>query len=216
VAVDGRNPGQAKHCQGRKDEDGSAEHSPADDGQVRARRADRIAQCLDPDPRVAPVADGVERPVEGREETEVEDLHDHNETKNRSNDPGEEASTGGGQGESQRDHDEALDRDSHERAGRETTRLVGSDEGGPRKQDGEDREHCGDPSSHTPDGRHSAVRGLPVAPQPQPVAAERLGKQRKRSGNGGLGQSQRQDVCSRDRQDNPLSHSNDLAPVARR
>ena len=62
----------------------------------------------------------------------------------------------------------------------------------------------------------STVRGVPVAPQPPDVAAERLGKQGKRGDEGGLGQSQRQDVCSRDRQNDPLSRSDDLAPVARR
>ena len=118
-----------------------AEHRGADDGQVRGRPADRVAHRLDPDPGVAPVADGVERPVEGREEAEVEDLHDHQQTESRPDDPGQEASSGGGQDEGQSDDDEALERDPHERAGRETTRLVGSDEGGPHEQNGEDREH---------------------------------------------------------------------------
>ena len=41
------------------------------------RSADRVAQRLDADAHVARVVDGVERPVEGREEPHVEDLHDH-------------------------------------------------------------------------------------------------------------------------------------------
>ena len=57
---------------------------------------------------------------------------------------------------------------------------------------------------------------MPAGPQPPDVAAERLGKQTKRDEKCGLGQGQRQDVCSRDRQNDPLGHSNDLAPVARR
>ncbi len=61
-----------------------------------------------------------------------------------------------------------------------------------------------------------ACGGEPVAPQPPDVAAERLGKQGKRGDEGGLGQTQRQDVCGRDRQNDPLSRSDDLAPVARR
>ena len=44
------------------------------------RPSDRVAQRLDADPGVAPVVDGVERPVEGREEADVEDLHEHQQT----------------------------------------------------------------------------------------------------------------------------------------
>ena len=97
-------------------------------------------------------------------------------------------------------------------------------------KNGEDRERRGDTCSHASaagagvsggcgtvrNRRHSTVRGVPVAPQPPHVTAERLGKQGKRGDEGGLGQSQRQDVCSRDRQNDPLSRSDDLAPVARR
>ena len=143
-AVAGRDPGQAKHRQGREDEYGDDEHRRADDGQVRARPSDRVAQRLDADPGVAPVANGVERPVEGREEADVEDLHENQQTERRSDDPGQDASSGGGQGEGQGDEDDALERQPHERAGRETTRLVRSDEGDPHEQNGEDREHRGD------------------------------------------------------------------------
>ena len=100
--------------------------------------------------------------------------------------------------------------------------MVGSDEGGPGKQNGEDREHRRNTCSQSDSGvwarihRHLTVRGVAVAPQPPHVAAERLGKHGKRDHEGGLGQSRRQDVCSRDHQNNPLSRSDDLAPVARR
>ena len=106
------------------------------------------------------------------------------------------------------------------------TRLVRSDEGDPHEQNGEDREHRGDTRSHASAAgagvsaaagvRPRLTCGVPVAPQPPHVAAERLGKQGKRDDEGGLGQSQRQDVRSRDRQNDPLSRSDDLAPVARR
>ena len=103
AAVAGRDPGQAKHRQGREDEYGDDEHRRAGDDQVRVRPTDRVAQRLDADPGVAPVGDGIERPVEGREEADVEDLHDHQQTENRSDDPGQDASSGGGQDEGQGD-----------------------------------------------------------------------------------------------------------------
>ena len=107
----GRDPGQAKHRQGREDEDGDAEHRRAGDDQVRLRPADRVAQRLDADPGVAPVGNGVERPVEGLEEPHVEDLHDDQQTEHRPDDAGQEASGGGGQHEGQGDDDEALERE---------------------------------------------------------------------------------------------------------
>ena len=204
AAVDGRDTGQAKHRQGREDEDGDAEQRRTDDGQVRVRPTDRVAQRLDADPGVAPVTNGVERPVEGRKETEVEDLHEDQQTESRPDDPGQGTSRGGGQGEGQRDDDEALERDPQERAGREPARLVRSYESDPHEQNGENREHCRDTCSHVSapeaavSGR-STVRGVPVAPQPPHVAAERLGKQTERGDECGLGQSRREDVSSRDR-----------------
>ena len=94
AAVAGRDPGQAKHRQRREDEHGDDEHRRAGDGQVRVRPADRVAQRLDADPGVAPVVDRVERPVEGREEADVEDLHDHQQAEHRPDDPGQEAPRG--------------------------------------------------------------------------------------------------------------------------
>ena len=125
-----------------------AEHRCAGDGQIRLRAADRVAQRLDADPGVAPVGDGVERPVEGLEEPHVEDLHDHQQAEDRSDDAGQEAPSGGGQDERQGDDDEALEREPHERGGREATQLVGSDEGDPDDERGENREHRGDARSH--------------------------------------------------------------------
>ena len=61
--------------------------------------------------------DGVERPVEGGEEAEVEELHDGQEAERRSDHPGQEASTGAGQDEGQRDDDDAFERQPHERSG---------------------------------------------------------------------------------------------------
>ncbi len=232
-AVAGSDPGQAKQGQGREHEHGDAEHRRSGDEQVRLRPADRVAQRLDGDAGVAPVGNRIERPVEGLEEPHVEDLHDDQQTEKRAGDTGQEAPRGGGQDESQGDRDEALEREAHERAGRETTQVVRSDEGDPHDQDGEDREHGSDARAHASASwaggsgdsapevavrsrRHSTVRGVPAAPQPPHVAAERLGEQGERCDEGGLGQSPRQDVRRRERQHDPLRRGDDLAPVARR
>ena len=82
-AVAGRDPGQAEHGQGREDEREDGEQRHADQRQVRVRPTDRGPQRLDPDGGVPPVVDGVERPVEGGEEAEVEQLHDGQEAERR-------------------------------------------------------------------------------------------------------------------------------------
>ena len=224
AAMAGGDPGQAKHCQGREDEHRDAEHRRTDDEQVRLRPPDRVAQRLDADPGVAAVGDRVERPVEGLEEPHVEGLHDDHQTEDRSDDAGQEEPTPGRKNDGQGDEDEALERDPHERVGRETVQLVRHDEGEPHDDKGEDREHDGDACAHPSASRAGASvgcrsgtgRGVPVAPQPPDIAAERLGEQGERGGDGELGQSPRHDVCRRDRQHDPLRRGDDLAPVARR
>jgi hypothetical protein len=228
-AVAGRDPSQAKPRQGREDEYGDDEHRRAGHDQVRLPRTDRVAQRLDADPGVPPVGNGIERPVEGRVETHVEDFDDDQQTESRSDDPGQDASSRDGQGEGQGDEDDALEREPHERTGRETTRMVRSDQGDPDEQNGADREHRGDTRSHASASRarlgggvsvcnlrRMALRGMPVVPKPPHVAAERLAEQGKRADEGSLGQSQRQDLCGRHGQNDPLSRGDDLAPVARR
>ena len=165
-------------------------------------------QRLAADPGVAQVLIGIERPVEGREEPHVEDLQDDHQSENRSGDPGQEASSGGGHDDDHGDEDETLERESHERARGEVNRLVRSDEGAPHEQKGEGRERCGNARSPSPasvaggsgdsesDGgvrarRRSSVRGVPVAPEPPHVAAERLGKKDERGDERGLGHSRR-------------------------
>ena len=69
-----------------------------------------------PIPSVARVVDGVERPVEGREEPHVEDLHEHEHAEHRSDDHGQHAARGGGQQDGQGDDDEQLERQPRERA----------------------------------------------------------------------------------------------------
>ena len=228
AAVAGCDPGQAKHRQRREDEHADSEHDRSGDSQVRLCPADRVAQGLDADPRVAPVGDRVEGAVEGLEEPHVEDLHDHQEAQNRSGDARHEALRAGRQEEGQRDEEQALEREPHERTGREAIQLVGSDEGDPDDEHGENGEHERDAGSHgaAPGagvtgvrlrcGRASSLRGVAVAPQPGHVVSERLGEQRKRDEQGGLGQRLRQHVCSREREDDPLRRRDDLAPVARR
>ena len=120
-----------------------------------------------------------------------------------------------GQDEGQRDHDDALEREPHERAGREQARLVGGDEGDPHDEEGEDREDGG-PRAAAPIRRDAPVGGVPAAPEPPDVAAERLGKQGERGGEGRAGQGRRHDTRRCDRQRDPLRRRDDLAPVASR
>jgi hypothetical protein len=227
-AVAGHDPCQAKHRQGREEEYGDDEHRRPGDGQVRVRPSDRVAQRLDADPGVAPVGNGVEWPVEGGEETYVEELHDDQKTESRSDDPGQDAPSGRWQAKGQGDDHDALEREPRERAGRDATRMIRSDEGAPHEEDGEDREHRGETRSHASasptrlgrevsvcNRRHTTVRAWPMAPKPPHVAAERLAQQGKRADEGSLGQSRRQDLGGRNRQNDPLSRGDDLAPVAR-
>ena len=105
-----------------------------DDDQVRLRPPEQLAQGRDADPDRARVADGIERPVEGREESVVEDLQDDHQRERQSGDHGQDPSGDVGQDEGQRDQDEPLERDPQERARREILRLVGSDEDDPHEQ----------------------------------------------------------------------------------
>ena len=146
----------------------------------------------------------------------------HQQAEHRPDDPGQDAaSRAAGRTSGQRDDDEALEREAHERAGREAARLVRGDEREPHEQQGEDRERRGDARVRQRPGRGAAsarvaAARVPVAPQPPHVAAERLGEQRERDDEGGLGQRRRQDVRGRDRQHDALRRRDDLAPVARR
>ena len=97
-----------------------------------------------PIPSVAQVVDGVERPVERREEPDVEDLHDHEHAQHRSRGHGQYATRGGGQQDGHCDDDEELEREPRERAEGEAARLVRRDERGPDEQQGEDRERHAD------------------------------------------------------------------------
>ena len=122
---------------------------------------------------------------------------------------------------------------SHERAGRQTTKLVRSDEGDPHHEQGEDREQYGETCAHPParpgvasgdcagnlpvrDLRLSPGRGAAVDPQPHDVVAERRVQQGECGEQDGLGQRERQDVGSRDGQHDPLNRGDDPAPVAPR
>ena len=175
AAVAGCDPGQAKHRQGREDEYGHDEHGRAGHDEVRVPRSDRVPQRLDPDAGVPPVGNGIERPVEGRVDAHVEDFHDHQQTENRADDPGQDAPALGGQGEGEGENGDALERESQERTGRETSRMVRSDQGDPDEQQGADRErHGGARPYATCSGRRNAVRRVSVTPKPPCVAVRRL------------------------------------------
>ena len=95
--------------------------------------------------------------------------------------------------------------------------MVRSDQGDPDEQQGDDRERRGGARPYaTCRRRRSALRRVSVTPEPPRVAAERLAEQSKRAQDGRLGQSGGHDICSRNRQDDPLSRGDDLAPVAGR
>ena len=226
--VAGRDPGQAKHRQGREDEEGDARAPPRRrrPGSRRSHRSSRAAsrcrsRCSSSRRRGRTAGRRSRRTrCRGSSRSPAD-----REPVRRSRPGGVERWRAGRGPAAMRTRPSSGTLTNA--LGRETTRLVGSDEGGPHEQNGEDREHRGDTvlaSASAPGVRPrrvgrarrcSSVR-VPAAPQPPDVAAERLGKQGKRDDEGGLGQSQRQDVCSRDRQNDPLGHSNDLAPVARR
>ena len=117
AAVAGRDP---RHAQQRQDRDGeerddAARPRPATTRSAR-RGADRVAQRLDADAHVARVVDRLERPVERREEADVEDLHEHEHAQHRSRDDGQHAARRRGQQGGHGDDDEELEREPRERA----------------------------------------------------------------------------------------------------
>jgi hypothetical protein len=205
-----------RHAQQRQDRDGEErddEHGGDGDDEVRARRADRVAQRLDADAQVARVVEGLERPVERREEPDVEDLHEHEHAQDRSRQHGQHAARGGGQQGGQGDDDEELEGKPQERAEVEVARLVRRHEGGPDEHQGEDRERHGEAGAE----RAALVWcGVPAAPQPPHALAHRRGEQRERGDEESLRERQGQDLGGGDRQHDPLCRGDDLAPAARR
>ena len=75
------------------------------------RRADRLAQRLDADPQIARVVEGLERPVERREEPDVEDLHEYEHAQDHSQHDDQHAARGGGQQDGHGDDDQELERE---------------------------------------------------------------------------------------------------------
>ncbi len=210
VAVAGRDPCQAQQRRDRKCDEHEPEYDCNGDDEVPARPADRVAQRLDADSNVARVRDGVERPVEGREEPHVEDLHYHEHRQHRAQDHGQHSPRGGGQQDGQRDDDEELEGEPRERAEREVARLVRRDDGHPDDQQGEDRERQAVALGHPIAG------GFPVAPQPPHALAERCCERCERSHEQGLRRASGEDPGGRHRQHDPLRRRDDLAPAARR
>ena len=129
------------------------------------------------------------------------------------------ASRSAGRTSGQRDDDDALERDPHERAGCEMPRLVRERRAATHTSRRARTVSDGAPARAAISRRHGpgVAVGVPVAPQPPDVAAERLGEQCERADEGapasGSGGS---DVGCGDRQHDPLRRRDDLAPVARR
>ena len=211
-AVAGRDPRHAQQRQDREGEERDDEQGRGGDDEVRARPADRVAQRLDADPQVTRVVEGPERPVERREEPDVEDLHEHEQAQDRSEKHGQHAARGGGQQGGHGDDDQELEREPCEPAEVEVARVVRRDEGGPDEQQGEHRDRHGDAGAELPAcwaasrRRHSHHTHWPIDAVSRASAASEKG----------LRQRQGQDPGGRDRQHDPLCRRDDLAPAARR
>ena len=96
-----------------------------------------------PNREEAPVVDRVERTVEGDEEADVEELHQHQQAERRPDHPREDAPGAGGQDDGQQHDDDPFERKPHEGAGREPPRLDRSDQGDPHDDEREQRERDG-------------------------------------------------------------------------
>ena len=72
--VTGRNPRQLADGQRRDDERREDDHDGDGDREICVPAAERVAHGPDADREIAPVLDRVERPVEGDEEAQVEEL----------------------------------------------------------------------------------------------------------------------------------------------
>ena len=224
AAVAGRDPRHAQQRQDREGEERDDEHDRDGDGEVRARAADRVAQRLDADPRVARVVDGVERPVEGREEPDVEDLHEHEHAQHRSHDHGQHAARGGGQQDGQGDDDEELEREAA-RTRRAVRRLgwFGATRAAQTSSRARTVSATRDARAQRPALgltdvalRHLIARGVPAAPQPPRALADRRRQRGERGDQEGLRERPGQHLGGRDRQHDPLRRRDDLAPAARR
>ena len=188
--------------------------------------ADRLAQRLDADRGVAPVLDGVERPVEGREEAESSTFTTISRPSAGPTTQASRRRAGAGRTRARAitmtpssgslTNARAVKRPGWSGATRaaHTSRKassVSTTEMATRTGPCRGRAPA---ASRSGSGRHLAAGRRPVAPQPPDVAAERLGEQGERGGEGGAGEGQRQDAGCRDRQHDPLRRRDDLAPVA--
>jgi hypothetical protein len=207
----GGDPGDTQQRQDRDGQDREYEDRRSSGDEVRGRRADRLAQRLDADPHVGRIVERPERPVERREEPDVEDLHEHEHAQDRSEGHDQHAARAGGQQGGQGDDDEKLEREPCERAEVEVARLVRRDEGGPHEQQGEHRGGHGDAG-----GRVPAQSGVPAPPQPPHALAHRRHEQHECGEEESLREHPRQDPGGRDRQHDPLCGRDELAPAARR
>ena len=206
AAVAGCDPCDAQQREHREGEQRGDQHDRDRDGEVCARAADRVAQGLDADARVARVGDRVEGPVEGGEEPHVEDLHEHEHAQHRAHHDGQHAARGRGQQHGQRDHDEQLEGEPGVGAEVEVARPVRGDERGPDEQQGEDGEGHGE-------GGGLGRRGFPAAPQPPRALAHRRAQRHQRGEQEGLRERVRQHAGGRDRQHDPLRRGDDPAPA---
>ena len=209
VAVAGGDPRDAHQREHRDGEQPDEDHDDGGDGDVRARPADRVAQRLHADPHVGRVGDGVERPVEGRDEPHVEELHHHEQRKDCSGDAGQHAARPGRQQHGQHEDDEQLEGQSDERGDVELAQLVRRDQGGPHQEQRDDRQRHGETGV-----QRRALRG-PAAPQPPHALADGRRERDERGEEDRLHGRTGEDVGGGHREHDALRRRDDLAPAAR-
>jgi hypothetical protein len=134
--VPGREAGQAQGRPRHEDEQGDGEQPCRDHGADRADPADRVPENAHGVTEQAPVEHQVERPVESRREAHVDDLHNGEQSEDYPDQHRRHPPRPRRQQEQERDGDENLYRDAHERGRREVTVVV-------RREEGEEHEQAG-------------------------------------------------------------------------
>src|SRR5471030_405511 len=142
-AVTAQDPGQAQDRQRREHQNRDGRKRGCGRGDDRVGPADRVAEEAYRRADVGPVYLGVERSVEGHQESHVEDLQDGHHAENPTEGHRRDPSRPSWQQENRADEHQCLDRDAHERTWLERTEPVRTDEGDPHEKEGQDSGHPG-------------------------------------------------------------------------
>jgi hypothetical protein len=130
--------GQPQHRQRHEDQQRDGEHSGPDQDGDRTDPSDRGREKLQPVTDEGPIEDHVERPTENREEAQVENLDDGQQTQGHAGQRRDHSPRPRRQDEDKGDAEQSLQRDAHERRGREAIDVVRCDEGEQHEQAGQD------------------------------------------------------------------------------